>query len=261
MLVAVTRAVSDSLGACELTHLERVSIDIGLAREQHRRYEDALERAGCFLVSLPQLAECPDAVFVEDVALVLDELAVLTHPGAVSRRREVPGMADVLAAWRPIHRIDAPGTLDGGDVLRLGRRIYVGLSGRSNAAAIEQLRALTAEHGYSVEGVPVTGCLHLKSAVTEVAPGTILVNPAWVEPSVFGEVEVIAVDPTEPHAANALLIPGPETAGRSPAIYPTSFPRTRRLLEAHGIPLDLVDVSELQKAEGAVTCCSLVFRA
>jgi dimethylargininase len=269
MLVAITRGVSASLASCELTHLARAPIDLDLARAQHARYEDALRRAGCRVVSLPPLDECPDAVFVEDVAIVFDEVAVVTRPGAVSRRPEVESIAKALAPFRPVAAIDAPGTIDGGDVLRLGQRIFVGLSGRSNAAALAQLQAHVSPHGYTVEGVPVAGCLHLKSAVTEVAPGTILVNPAWVDPAVFGDVEVIDVDPEEPHAANALLIraesaaarsPGPSGPGNHSAIYPASFRRTRRLLEARGIPLDIVDVSELQKAEGAVTCCSVVFR-
>ena len=257
MLIAITRGVSDTLASCELTHLDRTTINLALAREQHHQYEDALRRAGCDVVSLPPLPDQPDAVFVEDVAIVLDELAIVTRPGAESRRAETASIADALATYRALAWIEAPGTLDGGDVLRLGRRIYVGLSGRSNPAAIAQLRAMVAPHGYSVEGVPVTGCLHLKSGVTEIAPGTILVNPAWVDPAVFGDVEVIAVDPDEPYAANGLLLarsPGPPVT-----LYPASFPRTRRTLEARGIPLEIVDVSELQKAEGAVTCCSLVF--
>ncbi len=281
MLLAITRAVSDSLGACELTHLDRTPIDVALARQQHHEYEGALRRAGCDVVSLPPLHDHPDAVFVEDVAIVLDEVAIITRPGASSRRGEAASVAEVLAPYRTLARIDEPGTLDGGDVLRIGRRIYVGLSGRSNAAAIAHLRAIVAPHGYAVEGVPVAGCLHLKSAVTEIAPGTILVNPAWVDPAVFGEVEIIAVDPGEPYAANGLLVrPTPDStvcedttrvtwrpasldcardksAGRF--IYPAAFPCTRRVLEAREIQLEIVDVSELQKAEGAVTCCSLVF--
>jgi dimethylargininase len=258
MLVAITRGVSDGLGACELTHLTRTPIDIGLAREQHRGYEDALRRSGCRVVSLPPLHDLPDAVFLEDVALVLDELAIVTRPGAQSRRPETASIAAALKTYRTVVQIEAPGTLDGGDVLRLGRRIFVGLSERSNSAAVEQLRRLVEPHGYSVTGVAVTGCLHLKSAVTEVAPNTILVNSAWVDPRVFGDVEAVEIDSSEPYAANGLRVGSwhPASAGR--LIYPASFPRTRRILEARGILLDLVDVSELQKAEGAVTCCSLL---
>jgi len=252
MDIAITREVSAGIAACELTHLERQAIDLDRARAQHRAYEQALARAGCRVESLPALDDLPDAVFVEDVAVVLDEIAVVTRPGAESRRPETAQMAPVLANYRRVTFIQAPGTLDGGDVLRLGRRIYVGRSGRSDDGGIEQLRAVVWPYGYTVTGVPVSGCLHLKSAVTEVAPGVVLVNPAWVEAAAFGDVRVMEVDANEPYAANGLLV-------GSRLIYPTSFPRTQRRLEAAGIDVDAVDVSELQKAEGAVTCCSLVF--
>ena len=251
MDIAITREVSAGIAACELTHLERQAIDLDRARAQHRAYEQALARAGCRVESLPALDDLPDSVFVEDVAVVLDEIAVLTRPGAESRRPETAQMAPVLANYRRVTFIQAPGTLDGGDVLRLGRRIYVGRSGRSDDGGIEQLRAVVWPYGYTVTGVPVSGCLHLKSAVTEVAPGVVLVNPAWVEAAAFGDVRVMEVDANEPYAANGLLV-------GSRLIYPTSFPRTQRRLEAAGIDVDAVDVSELQKAEGAVTCCSLV---
>ncbi len=254
MRVAITRGVSARLGACELTHLERRAIDVGRARAQHRAYVAALERLGCRVETLPALDELPDSVFVEDVAVVLDEIAVVTRPGAPSRRPEAVAIAPVLAAYRRVALIQPPGTLDGGDALRLGRQLFVGLSGRSNSSGIGQLRDVAGPHGYAVTPVPVRGCLHLKSAVTEVAPGVVLVNPEWVDPGVFGDAAVIEVDPSEPGAANALLI------GRR-LVYPDSFPKTRLRLEHAGIGVVAVDLSELQKAEGAVTCCSLILSA
>jgi dimethylargininase len=235
-----------------LTHLERQAIDLDRARAQHRAYEEALARADCRVESLPALDDLPDSVFVEDVAVVLDEIAVVTRPGAESRRRETAQMAPVLSNYRRVTFIQDPGTLDGGDVLRLGRRIYVGRSGRSDPHGIEQLRAVAWPYGYTVTAVPVKGCLHLKSAVTEVASGVLLVNPVWVDAAPFRDVRVMEIDAAEPYAANGLLV-------GNRLIYPTSFPQTRRRLEAAGIEVDAVDVSELQKAEGAVTCCSLVF--
>ena len=250
-LVAITRGVAASIGACELTHLARQAIDVDRARAQHRAYEAALERLGCRVESLPALDSLPDSVFVEDVAVVLDEIAIVTRPGAESRRPEAAEIAPVLAAYRTLAFIEPPGTLDGGDVLRLGRRLYVGLSARSNESGTRQLRELVGPHGYDVTAVRVESCLHLKSAVTEAAPGVILVNPGWIDPAALGAGRVIEVDPGEPGAANGLTV-----AGR--LIYPMSFPRTRRKLEDAGIELVPVDVSELQKAEGAVTCCSLL---
>jgi len=252
--VALTRDVSPVIGRCELRHLPRVPIDAGLARAQHEAYEAALATLGCTVVRLAPAPELPDAVFVEDTAVVLPEIAVVMRPGAASRRPETASTAAALAAHRPLASIEEPGTLDGGDVLRLGRALWVGASGRSNASGIEQLRALLAPFGYAVTAVPVTGCLHLKSAATPVAKDRILVNPAWVDPSRFDGVPFLETDPAEPYAANALLV------GEA-VVYPVSFPRTRARLEASGIAVTPVDVSELQKAEGAVTCCSLVFEA
>jgi dimethylargininase len=252
MQIAITRGVSAAMAACELTHLERQSIGLDRARAQHRAYEAALSRAGCRVESLPALDDLPDSVFVEDVAIVLDEIAIVTRPGATSRRPETGHIAPVLANYRRVTFIREPGTLDGGDVLRLGRRIFAGLSGRSDEPGIEQLRAVVWPYGYTVTAVPVSGCLHLKSAVTEAAPGVVLTNPGWVDAAAFGNVRVIEVDPGEPYAANGLLV-----GGR--LIYPASFPRTRQRLDSSGILVETVDVSELQKAEGAVTCCSLVF--
>jgi dimethylargininase len=254
MLIAITREVSRSIAQCELTHLSRVQIDLELARSQHQRYQKALVELGCEVVSLAEQPDLPDSVFVEDVAIVLDECAVITRPGAESRRPETESVASKLSEYRKLGFIEAPGSLDGGDVLRVGRRLFVGLSGRSNSAAVDQLRALIAPYGYEVKAVEVHGCLHLKSAVSQVAENTLLVNPRWVKPVDFGAVEWLEIDPAEEYAANTLLL------GKS-IIYPTSFPRTRQLLEQYGIPVLAVDVSELQKAEGAVTCCSLVFKS
>ncbi|MCX6549429.1 MAG: arginine deiminase-related protein [Acidobacteria bacterium] len=237
---------------CELTHLARVTIDQAKAVAQHHAYEQTLTDLGCDVVSLPVEPTLPDSVFVEDVAVVLDEIAVITRPGAISRRVEADAVAEALVRYRRVTSIAAPGTLEGGDVLRIGRRIFVGESTRSNASGIEQLRAVVWPYGYTVTGVPVQGCLHLKSAVTQVAPDTLLVNPAWVDARTFGSLSVIEVDPAEAYAANGLLV-------GSTLVYPSSFPGTRQRLEAHGIAVCVIDVSELQKAEGAVTCCSLIF--
>lgn len=237
---------------CELTHLPRAAIDVALAVAQHRAYEQALAALGCEIVRLPADPDLPDSVFVEDVAVVLDEIAVVTRPGAASRRAEAAAVAEALVPFRRVTAIAAPGTLDGGDVLRIGRRIFVGQSARSNASGIEQLRAVVWPYGHSVTAVPVDGCLHLKSAITQVGPDTVLVNPAWVDGRLFGAARVIEVDPAEPYAANGLRV------GES-VIYPASFPATRARLEAAGIAVYAIDVSELQKAEGAVTCCSVIF--
>jgi dimethylargininase len=258
MVIAITREVSPAMQNCELTHLTRQPIDIELARLQHAAYEAALAALGCQVQRLPAEPDLPDSVFVEDAAVIFPEVAIITRPGAASRRPETASVARALQPFRRPCWIEAPGTVDGGDVLCVGKKVYVGLSSRSNAAAIAQMQAFLSPFGYTVQGVDVHGFLHLKSAVTQVAEDTLLINPAWVGTTVFGDYHFVEVDPLEPYAANALWI----GAG---VIYPANFPRTQQRIEKVLAKKDMqlceVDVSELQKAEGAVTCCSLVIRS
>jgi dimethylargininase len=237
--------------ACELTHLAREPIDLELAAAQHADYEEALDRLGFTVLELEAQPELPDSVFVEDTAVVLDELAIITRPGAASRRPETLTIAEALAPVRPLQQIEAPGTLDGGDVLSLGHHLYVGHSTRTNADGIRQLGNLVEPLGYTVTAVQVTGCLHLKSAVTQVAPGTLLINPQWISPAAFAGCRLIEVDPREPLAANALL-------GGGSVLYADASPATAARLLAGGIDVRLLAMSEIAKAEGAVTCCSLL---
>jgi dimethylargininase len=252
MRIAMTREVSPSIGRCELSHVERHAIDVDVARTQHEAYEACLVELGCEIHRLPAEPELPDAVFVEDAAVVLDELAVVTRPGVASRRPETRTVAEALARYRkPVHPI-RQGCLDGGDVLAIGHTLFVGRSDRTDAEGARQLALAVEPHGYRVQGVAVSGCLHLKSAVTRVAEHSILVQPEWVDPVPFGELERIEVDPREPFAANALLL-------GDAVVYPAAFARTRQRLQERGIRVRCVDVTELAKAEGGVTCCSLVF--
>ena len=251
MRIAITREVSPAIGRCELTHLPRQPIDAALAREQHHQYEACLSELGYAVLRLPAERDLPDSVFVEDTAVVLDELAVLTRPGAASRRGETASVGAALAPYRTLASIEPPAVLDGGDVLRVGGAVYVGLSSRTDEGGAAQLARMIEPLGYIVRRVTVSGCLHLKSAATAIAPETVLVNPAWVSPSDFAGLSVVEIDPSEPHAANALL------AGDA-VVYPAFFPRTRRRLEARGLRIVEVNLSELAKAEGAVTCCSLL---
>lgn len=254
MLIAITREISSRIAECELTHLVREPIDIERARVQHRQYEMLLRELGCELIQLPAELDLPDSVFVEDTAIVLDELAVITRPGAESRRAETRSIADVLKHYRKLFHIESPGTLDGGDVLRVNKTLYVGRSARSNLQGIEQLRRLLAPFDYSVIAVELHDCLHLKTAVTQVADDALLINRNWVDAGVFDSIHLIDVGPSEPFGANAVRI------GKT-LVYPDAFPQTRERLEAHGISVRTVNASELAKAEGGVTCCSLVFKA
>src|SRR5713101_863511 len=254
MLTAITRAVSPAIVHCELSFIDRKPIDLATAQEQHHAYEKLLEKLGARVISLPAEPELPDSMFVEDPAIVLDELAVILPLGTATRRREAPSLAQALAKFRKLETISLPGTLEGGDVLGIGRRLFVGLTQRSNAEGIRQLAAILAPHHYEVIAVPVTGCLHLRSAVTHLGRNTLLANRAWFDATPLTGHQWIDVDPAEPHAANALALGGT-------IIFPDSFPRTRARIEARGFPVTTIDISELQKAESGLTCSSLLFDA
>jgi len=251
MSLAIVRQVSARFAECELTHIQREPIDVGKARAQHTDYVRALKSLGCHVVELPAEDDLPDSVFVEDAAFILPEVAVITRPGADSRKPETASVADALRPHRDLLFVREPATLDGGDVLVLDKAIYVGLSSRSNAEAVRQLQSMLARYGYKVHGVRIGDFLHLKSAVTRLDENTLLVNPVWVDPAVFGKFQIVEVAPSEPTAANILVVGGT-------GIYPDAFPETQARIQAHGTRLLTLDVSEIAKAEGAVTCCSLI---
>ena len=253
MLIALTRPVPASLPRCELTHLARTPIDLAGARAEHDGYARALASLGCDVWPIAAADDLPDSVFVEDTAVVLDEVAILTRPGAPSRRPETVAVAAALEGLRSLARIAAPGTLDGGDVLCLDRTLYVGLGSRSNRAGADQLAAVVRPHGYEVRTVCITRCLHLKSAVSSLATGLILVNPRWVDPHEFEPAEAISVSPDEPAAANVLLVGAAILCAEAHA-------GTARRIEAAGLAVRAIRMQELAKAEAGVTCCSLMLR-
>ncbi|MFL6207899.1 MAG: dimethylarginine dimethylaminohydrolase family protein [Pyrinomonadaceae bacterium] len=253
MIVALTREPARDMSACELTYLGRQQVDAVRAAEQHRGYRRALADCGARVVTLPALDELPDSVFVEDTAIVLDELAVLTSPGVASRQPELQANAPEIARLRPVAQIEPPATIEGGDVLRVGRKIYVGLSPRTNLAGVAALSALITPHGYEVYTVALRGCLHLKSGCTAIGDETILANPDWINASVFRNYEVVGVDGDEPWAANTLRVGATVCVG-------AAFPRTADMLARRGYDVRAVDVSEFAKAEGGLTCMSLLFQ-
>jgi dimethylargininase len=254
MLTAITRQVSSSINRCELTFHAKQPIDVAKAIAQHEAYEECLRQLGVRVVSLPAEPDLPDAVFVEDAAIVVDEVAMIPIMGAASRRPETESLARALSVYRPLKFVKAPATLDGGDVMRIGRRLFVGASSRTNAEGIAQLRAALAEFNYEVTAVDVKQCLHLKSGCSYVGSNSILVNREWVDLTRFAGFELIDVPASESGAANALEI-------KDVIIVPSTFPQTISLLEARGFIVKAIDVSEFQKAEGGVTCKSIVFNA
>jgi dimethylargininase len=254
MLTAITRAVCPAIVNCELSFIPRQPIDLQTAVAQHHAYEGLLEKLGAQVVSLPAEHGLPDSMFVEDPAIVLDELAVIFPLGTESRRPEAASLAQAISKFRKLEYVTLPGTLEGGDILRIDRKLFVGVTKRSNAEGIRQLSAILAPRQYEVIAVPVTGCLHLKSAVTFLGRNTLLANRTWFDPAPFSAYDWIDVDPAEPHAANALAL-------ADTIIFPQSFPRTRARIEAYGFNVTPLDISELQKAESGLTCSSLLFEA
>lgn len=253
MLTAITRAVSASCDECELTFLPRQKIDVARAIEQQGSYEERLAHLGVReIVQLPHEPGLPDSVFIEDAAIVLDELAVITRPGARSRQAEIESVAAALSEYRPLKFIRPPATIEGGDVMRIGRTLYTGLSRRTNQAGIEQLHAIAEPYGYRVEAIEVAGCLHLKTACTYLERQTLLANRNWVNVQLLAGFTILDVHEGEPRAANALTI-------GDTVLMPSSFPRTRSMLEDHGFKTSAIDISELQKAEAGVSCLSLIF--
>jgi dimethylargininase len=249
--IAITRPVSTSIARCELTYRSREPIDLDLARRQHADYERLLERLGLEIVQLPLLDDHPDAVFVEDAAIALDEVAIVAPMGAASRAGESPSVEAALARLLPVKHLTPPATLDGGDVLRVGRQIFVGLSRRTNQAAVDQLVHLLLPYDYEVVGVSVGGALHLKSACTYIGAGALLANPEWVDLTPFRSMELVCVDRAEQWGASVLLV-------TDTLVMPTGFPNTARILHAVGRRVEATDLSELRKAEGGPTCLSII---
>ncbi len=254
-IVAITHVPSPRMNEALRTFIDTKDIDLDLAALQHEEYRRVLERAGARVVVLDVNAAHADAVFVEDTAVVLDEVAILTSMGAPSRQAEPAGIEPELRRYRTeIVRLEAPATLEGGDVLRVGRTLYVGATARSNREGIAALAKIAGRHGYEVRTVAVDGCLHLKTACTALPDGTFLVSPRWLDARDLKTTAILHVDEGEPDAANVLLV-------GDRVVMAASHPRTIELVRKRGLRVDTVDVSEFAKAEGCVTCLSILVEA
>jgi dimethylargininase len=253
-LLAITHLPSPRLQACQRTFIPTVEIDSELAVRQHERYRQVLCECGADIVALDHNIALPDSAFIEDTAIVLDEVAILGSMGAPSRRAEPAAIESELRKHRTVVRVDPPATLEGGDVLRIGKRLLVGLSARTNQAGIVALRQITAPHGYHVLAVPVHGCLHLKTACTALPDQSLLVNPKWIQTDVLGSFSCHPVPDDEPWGANLAFV-------GATIVMPCNHPQTGRSVESRGFHVRTVDISEFQKAEGGVTCLAVFVRA
>ena len=254
MLTAITRRVSPCIGKCELTYLTRRRIDIGKARQQQQAYERVLSDLGLHVISLPAEEELPDAVFVEDTAVITDEVAVVTTMGCAARRREVDSISPLLEKYRRVQSINGAGVLEGGDVVQVGRTLFVGVSTRTNENGIAQLREIVTPYDYEVRPVEVKGCLHLSTGCGFIGQNTILANPSWVDLSPFEGFEIIKVSPDEPWGANARRL-------ADHVLISAASPQTAARVRERGFRVLTVDISEFEKAEGGLTCLTLIFKS
>ena len=253
MPIAITRQVSPRFPECELTYIERTPINLNLARIQHANYISALKALGCKVIELAAEPDLPDSVFVEDTAVVLPGCAIVTFPGALSRRAEIKTIADAMTPFRQLEYLHPPATMDGGDVLLIGNKIFVGLSSRTNKLAIDQMNAMLTSTKSDIVPIEFRHCLHLKSAVTRLDNRTLLINPDWIDPEIFHAYKLITVDANEAPAANCLPIG--ETI-----LFPSDYPKTSDKIRSAGYKVRELEMSEFAKAEGALTCCSLIIQ-
>lgn len=252
-MIAVTHVPSPEMGRGQRTYVSPSSINLDRAVKQHEAYRRMLSELGAEVITLDVNREMPDSVFVEDTAIVLDEVAIMTPMGAESRRKEPAGIEKELEKYREIQRIELPATIEGGDVLRAGRRLLAGISSRTNLDGIKTLESIVAHYGYGVLPVHVQGCLHLKTACSALPDGRLLVNPNWLSVSALSGFEIVTVPREEPWAANVALIGDTVCLD---ADHGLTAGKIRNL----GFAVRTVDISEFAKAEGGVTCLSLLFQ-
>ncbi|MBW1676936.1 MAG: dimethylargininase, partial [Deltaproteobacteria bacterium] len=251
-MIALTHVVSPNIDKCELNFLDRSPIDYNEAVRQHEQYCALLRDCGLQVVELSVNRSYPDSTFIEDTAVVADELAVMANMGVESRRGEVRNVESVLASYRDIRHIQLPATLEGGDVLCIEKRVFVGISPRTNVAGFESIKEILKPFGYQVIPVAVNDCLHLKSACIAADDRTLLVNPRWLDLQPLRDFRIIPVPEDEPAAVNALRI-------NNTICMHSGFPKTAELLVKLGFSLKTIDISELLKAEAGMTCSTIIF--
>ena len=254
MLRAITHKVSPLIDKCELTFIDRSPIDLPLATRQHDYYCAVLEKLGVTVSKLSGNESYPDSCFVEDTAIVVDELAVICSMGVSSRRGETNLIERELSKYRGIVHITLPATIEGGDVLRVGKKIFVGQSGRTNIEGVQELKRLLEPYGYRVVPMRTKGSLHLKSACTAIDDETVFVNPDWVEVDALKGFNLMYTPAEEPWSANVVRV------GAAVCIQ-AGFPRAAELIGSVAERVEIIDTSELRKAEAGLTCSSIIFES
>lgn len=252
MQSVITHLPSSTLEQCELTFMDSKPIDIKKAKKEHEDYRNMLESCGLNVIVMDENIDLPDSVFVEDPIIVFDEVAVMTSMGVESRRKESAAMQSMFSKYRKIEHIVLPAKIEGGDVLKIGKQIFVGKSSRTNADGIRALREILTPYGYEVTAVKVSGCLHLKTGCTALDDLTVLINPEWVDAKVFQGFKQIIIPKEEPFGANVLKI-------NEIICMNTAFPKTIEIVKSLGYTVKTVDITEFVKAEAGLTCMSVPF--
>jgi len=252
-MIAITHVPSPTMEQGQRTHLARTAIDYDRATRQHEEYCRMLRSCGADVVTLDVNGDLADCAFVEDTAIVLDEVAVLASMGTESRRAEPAGIEFELGKYREIHRVETPATIEGGDVLRVGRKLLVGLSSRTNRAGVNALETVVRRYGYEIVLVPVRHCLHLKTACTALPDQSLLINPAWFDVRSLRGFDLVPVPEAEPWAANVALV-------CNAVCIAANHEETGCVIRERGFEVNTIDLSEFAKAEGGVTCLSILLR-
>lgn len=253
MPIVLTHAVSPNIADGDVTFIDRQPVNYELALQQHDAYCNALKNCGAEVKRL-SVNPNPDSCFIEDTGIVVDEVAIITSMGNPSRQHEPKAIAPELAHYREIVRIELPATIEGGDVLQIGRRLYVGLSSRTNRQGFDQLAQILKRWNYDVIAVELNHCLHLKTACTAIDQETVLLNPAWVAPEAFADYKVLAVPPEERWAANTIRV-------ADTVFLQHGFPQTLELVKTHHHPVKILDISEFRKVEAGLSCLSIMMQA
>jgi len=248
---AIVRDVSDTFQECVTSFHTKVQIDVALAKRQHRHYCNILSSLGLKLISIEADDILPDCCFTEDTAIVIDDLSIITYPGTPSRVRETIEIEKILSPLKTIVHINEPGTIEGGDVLKIGKKIYIGSSSRTNEEGIRQVALVVEPKGYQVIPVKIKNTLHLKSVCTYMGRGCILLAEGYLDDTIFSEYDKVIVPKEEEYCANCLVVQGN-------VLIPKGFPKTKQLIENKGFPIIEIEMSEIEKAEGALTCLSVI---
>lgn len=250
--IAIVRDVPDSFQKCLTSFHTKVQIDVALAKHQHQQYCNTLSSLGLKLIRIEADDTLPDCCFTEDTAIVVDDFAVITIPGAPGRILETIEIEKILSPLKTIVHITNPGTIDGGDVLKIGKKIFIGNSARTNVEGISQVDTIVKPLGYEVIPVKIQDTLHLKSVCTYLGGGCILLAEGYLDDKIFSEYDKVVVPKEEEYCANCLVVKGN-------VLIPKGFPKTKGLIEMKGYRVVELDMSEIEKAEGALTCLSVIF--